>query len=260
MSGKGPFPFRTSSAGAAILLALEQVMNEQETPRISEGEQLLSLVSHEIKNPLTSIAGFVSFAEDAVRNNDPELALQSLEIVRAEASRILRLAEDLLDASCVRAGKFSITPADVDLSALVTRVTDQYAAISGHKVEVCVQSGFPVIYGDPLRLTQVVENLISNAVKYCGDDEPIRVALESEHGTVRIVISNGGMTIPSVKLATLFHPFTRLTEKGTGLGLFISRQIVEAHGGRIFVSSQDRVGTTFTVELPARPEFARDAN
>lgn len=225
---------------------------------VSKGEQLLSLVSHEIKNPLTSIEGFANFAEDAVKNNDRELALESLQIVRAEAGRILRFAEDLLDASCLRAGEFSITPGQVDLPSIVSRVADQYSAMYGYKIDVCVMSPFPVIAGDSCRLTQVIENLVSNAVKYCGDDEPIRVALEADADFVRMMISNGGMKIPPEKLAILFRPFSRLDNgngngnvpKGTGLGLFIARQIVEAHGGNIVVTSEEPEGTTFTVALP----------
>ncbi|HEU4520416.1 MAG TPA: HAMP domain-containing sensor histidine kinase [Thermoanaerobaculia bacterium] len=237
-------------------------MKNEETLSMSSSEQLLSLVTHEIKNPLTSVTGYASLAEDAVKSNDHEMALQSLEIVRAEAARILRLAEDLLDASCVRTGTFSIKQERVDLPSLVRGVADQYAVLSGRKIDVCTLSGFPVIAGDALRLRQVIENLISNAVKYCGDDEPIRVAMEADDDVVRVLISNGGMRIPDEKLAMLFRPFSRLDhdngnghslkQKGTGLGLFIARQIVEAHGGRILVASREPEGTTFTIELPLR--------
>lgn len=235
-------------------------MNEEKTS-LHPAEELLSLVSHELKNPLTSISGFAVFAEDAVRNNDQEVALQSLEIVRAEARRILTLAQDLLDQSCLRAGRFTINPQDVDLPAIVSRVARCYAQASRKKIDVCITSPFPTISGDPNRLTQVIDNIVSNAVKYCDDDDPIRIAVEAHRTTVRIIVSNGGMTIPQHKLQTLFQPFARLSEhangygahparEGTGLGLFIAKQIVELHGGRIIVRSEDGEGTTFTVELP----------
>jgi signal transduction histidine kinase len=231
-------------------------MKRDEAVSISKSEELLSLVTHEIKNPLTSVTGFASIAENAVITNDRALALESLGIVRTEAARILKLAEDLLDESCLRAGKFSITRSSVDLPSIVRCVANQYSAISQHPIDVRAAADFPVIQGDADRLRQVVENLISNAVKYCGDDEPIRIAITAERDVVRLMISNGGMRIPPEKLAMLFRPFFRLEghrsgkQKGTGLGLFIARQLVEAHGGRIVVTSQESEGTTFTIELP----------
>jgi signal transduction histidine kinase len=237
-------------------------MNREKRDSMQPAEELLSMVSHEIKNPLTSISGFALFAEDAIRKNDQEVALQSLEIVHAEARRILKLAEDLLDESCLRAGRFTIHPQHVDLPALVSGVAERYAQTSRKKIDVCIMSPFPKrISGDPHRLTQVIDNLVSNAVKYCNDDDPIRIAVEVQGEVVRILISNGGMTIPSDKLDSLFEAYSRLPEhsngngshppkKGTGLGLFIAKQIVELHGGRIIVRSEDGEGTTFTVELP----------
>jgi signal transduction histidine kinase len=232
-------------------------MNRDDSSPILAGEEFLSFVSHEIKNPLTSITGFANFAEDAVKNNDRTSALESLEIVRSEARRILRLAEDLLDASCVRAGKFRLTIGQVDVAAVVARTVARYTATSGRVFEVCAPSLFPVIAGDDCRIAQVIENLISNAVKYSPDGSPIRVRLESDSLAVRVSISNQGATIPAEKLASLFRRFSRLRmdgdgegrRKGTGLGLFISKQIVEMHGGTIRVESNDADGTKFTIEL-----------
>ncbi|HEX9161291.1 MAG TPA: histidine kinase dimerization/phospho-acceptor domain-containing protein [Thermoanaerobaculia bacterium] len=105
-------------------------MTTENSSGVLIGEEFLSLVSHEIKNPLTSITGFADFAEDAVRNNDHDGALEHLEIVGSEARRILRLAEDLLDASCLRAGKFRLMMGEVDVPSIVARVVARYAATS----------------------------------------------------------------------------------------------------------------------------------
>ncbi|HEY3056244.1 MAG TPA: HAMP domain-containing sensor histidine kinase [Thermoanaerobaculia bacterium] len=233
-------------------------MKAEDSGPVLVGEEFLSLVSHEIKNPLTSITGYADFAEDAVKNNDHSSALESLEIVRSEARRILRLAEDLLDASCVKAGKFRLNVGQVDVAGLVGRIVTRYAATSGRKIEVCAPSLFPVIRGDSCRIAQVIENLVSNAIKYSPDATPIRVLLDADPAAVHLSISNGGTMIPPEKLAMLFQRFSRLrvdgdgngTRKGTGLGLFISKQIVELHGGSINVTSTEAEGTTFTVVLP----------
>ena len=150
----------------------------------------------------------------------------------------------------------------VDVAGVVARIVARYTATSGRKIEVCAPSLFPLIAGDDCRIAQMIENLVSNAIKYSPDASPIRVNLESDSMTVRVSISNSGATIPPEKLATLFRRFSRLrmggdgdgTRKGTGLGLFISKQLVEMHGGTIGVASNEVDGTTFTIELPRQAE------
>src|SRR5438128_12644958 len=124
------------------------------TDNAADRDELLSLVSHEMKNPLTSIAGFTMFAEDAVRNHDQELALESLQVVRAEAERVLRLAEDLLDIAQVSAGRFSIKVDSVDLKEVVKGIAGRYAAITGRQIEAVAVSGFPCVLGDAVRLAR----------------------------------------------------------------------------------------------------------
>lgn len=233
-------------------------MREQDSNPALMGEEFLSLVSHEIKNPLTSITGYANFAEDAVKNNDRTMALESLEVVRSEAQRILKLAEDLLDASCVRAGRFTLEKEMVDLAAIVRPIVKRYATMTGRQIDLVVPESCPPVLGDPRRLAQVIENIISNAVKYSPDSSAIRVTMTSDCSTLRVAISNGGTKIPPEKIAALFKRFSRLRmdsdgngrRKGTGLGLFISKQIVDMHGGSIAVTSSNEEGTTFTIELP----------
>ena len=217
--------------------------------------ELLSLVSHEMKNPLTSIAGYTMFAEDAVKNHDEQLALESLQVVRAEAERVLRLAEDLLDIAQVNAGKFSIKVEPIDLKEVVQRIAGRYATITGRQIEVAVAAGFPCIVGDAVRLAQVIENLISNAVKYSPSDAPIIITMHCAGSQVSVCVWNHGPAIPAEQLPLIFKRFSRLGNgdghiKGTGLGLYISKQIVELHGGTIDVVSREGEGTCFTVQLP----------
>ena len=235
-------------------------MKAEDSGSIMVGEEFLSLVSHEIKNPLTSITGYANFAEDAVKNNDQSLALESLEVVRSEARRILKLAEDLLDASCVRAGRFSLRMVDrIDLLSIIRPIVDRYKTMSQREIRLVAPPACPEMKGDPVRLAQVVENIISNAVKYSPEETPIRIEVSSDCSTVRVSVQNAGATIPPEKLAMLFKRFMRLRvdadgngrRKGTGLGLYIAKQIVELHGGTIAVTSRDGEGTIFTFQLPA---------
>lgn len=227
--------------------------------------EFLSLVSHEIKNPLTSIAGYTCFAEEAVRNHDAVSALENLEIVRSETRRVLRLAEDLLDAEQVNAGKFSVKMEPVDLEEIVWQIAARYAANTGRKIEVkTLPDPFPSVIGDTTRLGQVLENLVSNATKYSPEETPIFIFLIGNESRVALSVWNGGPAIPEGKLPLLFQRFSRLHThdgqvhqgeklvKGTGLGLYISKQIIEQHGGSIRVFSNDLDGTIFTVEMPQR--------
>ena len=236
-------------------------MKAEDSSPMLGGEEFLSLVSHEIKNPLTSITGFASFAEDAVRNNDVLSALESLDVVRSEARRVLKLAEDLLDVSCVRAGRFTLHVERLDVLAIVEPLVKRYVTMTTRQITVYAPPQLPHVVADPHRLGQVMENLISNAVKYSPDSTPIIVSLATGSSALRISVSNCG-GIPEDKVRMLFRRFVRLAvdsdgngrRNGTGLGLYITRKIVEMHGGSITVTSSDTEGTTFTIELPSEEE------
>ncbi len=234
--------------------------------RAIKSDEFLSLVTHEIKNPLTSITGFTHFAEDAVKNHDVNLALESLQVVRCEAQRVLRLAEDLLDVAQVSAGKFSVQMESVDLQQIVWEIAGRYAVKTGRQIAVQTPEVFPCIVGDGARLAQVVENLVSNATKYSPEETPIRIAITAADCRLILTVWNGGPTIPADDIPRMFQRFCRAGNgnghghgngkgngkavKGNGLGLYISKQIVELHGGSISVQSEEGKGTTFTVELP----------
>jgi two-component system, OmpR family, phosphate regulon sensor histidine kinase PhoR len=232
-----------------------------------ESDEFLSLVTHEIRNPLTSINGFTDFAKDAVKNHDDQSALGCLEVVRAEAQRVLRLAEDLLDLTQVRAGKFSVHLETIDLAEIVMEIAGRYEAITHRRITVEASDDFPTIAGDSVRLGQVIVNLVSNATKYSPEDMPIRITMSAGDESVIVRVWNGGSAIPAEKIPQMFKRFSRLGNghgngngkgehiKGTGLGLFISKEIVEMHCGRIEMQSSEGEGTAFIIELPrGRPD------
>jgi len=253
----GPSQLRllqTIAGQAAIAIRNAQLFQSEERANI-ERDEFLSLVTHEIKNPLASVRGYTDLAEASLQSNDIEAAVESLGVIRTEAKRIMRLTEDLLDASKMSAGKFALLIEEVDVKEILTRLATRYRGMTTQRIDLRIEEPFPKIAADGVRLTQVLENLVSNAIKYSGSSEPIEVELVRRPTTVRFSVRDYGAGIPPDKLPLIFERYYRVKEggdtaKGTGLGLFISREIVRMHGGTIEVTSIPGEGTTFIVELP----------
>lgn len=247
---------QTIAAQAAIAIRNAQLF-ESEKEAKNERDEFLSLVTHEIKNPLTSINGYAVLGEQAVGANDNESTLDAIKVIRGETAKILRLTEDLLDASKMTAGRFTIVRENLDLVDLVSQIARKHSATSNHKIDLHIAENVPSIEGDPVRLSQVVENLVSNAVKYSPEGSTVTIGLDSSDGLVRLRVRDEGNGIAPDKGAMIFERFYRVEEdgrmvKGTGLGLFISREIVRMHGGDITFESVIGFGTTFLVELPIK--------
>jgi signal transduction histidine kinase len=250
---------QTIANQAAIAVRNAQLFTSEQTAK-NERDEFLSLVTHEIKNPLTSIKGYTELAEHSIRSADVEGAADALHVIRDESARILRLAEDLLEASRAAAGKFSVRMEQVDLRTIVQQIVSKYSATSQRQLRLDCDPTVPSIEGDPVRLAQVVENLVSNALKYSPEGTPVTVGLRSDERLVRLTVQDQGAGIASEKLPLIFERFYRIEEegnviKGTGLGLFITREIVRMHGGTIDVESVVDAGSTFIVQLP-RPTAA----
>jgi len=254
----GPSQFRllqTIAGQAASAIRNAQLFQSEQKAK-SERDEFFALVTHEIKNPLTSIKGYTELAEGSLEADDREGTREALGVIRSEAGRILRLTEDLLDASRMAAGKFSMKTEQVDLRAIITQIAGRYAATSSHTVRTSFDEGIGEISGDSVRLGQVIENLLSNAVKYSPPGTHILVSVQRMNGKVTIAVRDQGMGIANEKLPLIFERFYRIEEggksvKGTGVGLFVTRQIVEMHGGTISVESSVGNGSVFTVTLPA---------
>lgn len=257
--GSSQYRLLQTIAGQAAIAVRNAQLFESEKQAKNERDEFLSLVTHEIKNPLTSINGYAVLGEQAVGANDSDSALEAIQVIRGETAKILRLTEDLLDVSKMTAGRFSITHEDVDLAEIVSQTARKYAATSGRRVDLSIPEDFPIIQGDSMRLSQVIENLVSNAAKYSPDGSTISITLDSLGGVVHLRVRDEGNGIPPDKAPLIFERFFRVEEdgrtvKGTGLGLFISREIVRAHGGDIRFESAIGYGTTFLVEIPVHPE------
>jgi signal transduction histidine kinase len=225
----------------------------------AERAQFLAVVSHEMRTPLTSIISFSELLRGEAAGLTPE-GLRFLGIIERNADRLLRLIDDLLMLNRIEAGGLPLELTEVslpDLAAEAVKSATPVAAKSGVTVHLDAGEG-PRVLADPRRLTQVLDNLIGNAVKFSHVDGLVRVRLRYLRGTWRIDVSDTGIGIPADEAARLFGPFVRGSNArlaglpGTGLGLAIVESLVEMHGGHLKVESVLDEGTTFSVFLPVR--------
>jgi signal transduction histidine kinase len=220
-------------------------------------DDFVASVSHELRTPLTAIMGFL----DLVLDEDDTVSAdvrQNLDVVKRNSERLLRLVSDLLFTAQAVEGHVSVDLEDTDLSALVEQALADLAPRAG---EVGVELGrrLPpglVVQGDAVRIRQMVDNLVSNAIKYTPAQGSVTVQLQEDGADVLLRVSDTGIGISPADQSRLFSRFFRTRDaetraiQGIGLGLAITRSIVEAHGGTIRVESQVGAGTTFLVRLP----------
>ncbi|MEJ5222511.1 MAG: HAMP domain-containing sensor histidine kinase, partial [Tepidiforma sp.] len=233
----------------------EEVQRSQQTLR-----DFLANISHELKTPLTSIRGFSEAILDGTID-DPQGIQRSARIISDESGRVLRLVQELLDLSRIESGQVSMEQDDVDLAELFAHLADVFS-LRAEERQVTLEfapSGTARVRGDFERLEQVLNNLIDNALRYTPPRGTVRVACRDlQPGTLQVAVSDTGPGIAPEDLPHLFERFYRSKHtresndgrKGHGLGLAIAREIVRAHGGEIWATSELGKGTTFVFTLP----------
>ena len=204
-----------------------------------ELEHFTYTVSHDLKSPLITIQSYADLAKSDLQSGGNELTLDALHTIRDAASKMGNLLDALLELS--HAGKAMATPAAVDMNLLVADCLTQMAGVL-QQVDMIVQPNLPVAFGDPHRITGVVQNLIENAIKYMGEQTSPQIELGAKREgreTIYFVSDNGAGIEPDCHEA-IFGLFKKLDHKspGTGVGLALVKRIVEGHGGRIWVESQ----------------------
>lgn len=233
-------------------------------------EEFLSIAAHELKTPVTSVKLFTQGMLRTLQRRGtlaPERAERDLQTILSQIDRLTRLVDDLLDVSRVRTGRLEYHFETVDLIALVEAVVDRFRRQidedDRYELRLIAAPDLPATVVDPHRIDQVLTNLLSNAIKYSptGGTISVQVGPGAESGWIRIEVSDPGVGLDPPEIAGLFEPFARAAGNttvrnisGIGLGLYISRAIVERHGGRIWAESEGQgCGSTFIVELPVRP-------
>ena len=234
---------------------------EQQNLAIQEANRLktefVSMVSHELRTPLTSIQGYAELLlED---EQVAEEQRESLILVKKNADRLLTLINDLLDLSRMEVGRLDLHRTRLDLARLIPEVAGSLRPLleaKRQRLRLEIGESLPAVWADADRITQILTNLIANAHKYTLVDGSITVAARRNDGFVRVEVSDNGIGLSPEEQAQLFTKFFRAQDRstqavgGTGLGLVITRLLVELHGGQITVSSAPGQGSTFSFSLP----------
>jgi two-component system phosphate regulon sensor histidine kinase PhoR len=215
--------------------------------------------SHELRTPLATVVGYAETLREQGEELDPETRDRFTAIVHDEARRMQRLVEDLISLSRIEAERFSTPREALSLEDLVEQVVDECrraAATRGCDLNVEVEPDLPRAAGDPIQILQLIENLVSNALRYGREGTPVWVRLARNGGMVRISVSDQGEGIASEHIPRITERFYRVDPSrsralgGTGLGMAIVKHIVERHRGRLIIESVVGKGTTFHVLLP----------
>lgn len=243
---------------AGRVWTLREVTADRELDRMRDA--FVATVSHELRTPLTSISGFLEMMEEEERGVD-ETGRTYLDVIRRSTDRLHNLVEDLLLVAQIEAHRVELELGPVDLAALIERCIEASAPAAADKgiSFTLAADGAPLVRGDAHRLSQVIDNVVSNAVKFTGEDGSITITIDGDDGDgelVRLVVADTGIGIATDELAKVFSRFFRARTAtqgaipGTGLGLSISRSLVEQHGGTISLESAEGSGTRVTVTLP----------
>ncbi len=234
-------------------LAAENLLLKEQ---LAHREQFTAMIAHELRGPLTPI---INYAQLLARPSQrPAMQQRGTSIIISQARRLLRIVNDLLDASRLSSGQFTLVRETCDIVALAREVVEQLRPLAPYH-SIAIETPDTPLTGnwDSFRLQQALGNLLDNAIKYSDEQTTITVRVTASPGTARISVHNEGTSIPSVEAEQLFRPYVRLqpassSPRGSGLGLYITRCIIEAHGGTLSLepNTSDKQGITFSFDLP----------
>jgi K+-sensing histidine kinase KdpD len=244
-----------------IMATIRDITHFREAEEIKS--TFISIISHELKTPVALIKGYVGTLrrDDAIWERD--IIEDSLAVIEEEADRLTELIENLLDASRLQAGALRINLSDVKLEVLAAQIAERFSVqTQHHRIVTDFPTNFPVVLADESRLTQVVSNLLSNAIKYSEEGGEIRISGQVKAAHVIVCVSDQGPGISPEDIPHIFDRFYRSTlasrtTKGAGLGLYLARAVIEAHGGRIWVDPKPGEGARLCFSLPREGKRSR---
>ncbi|HXH31769.1 MAG TPA: CHASE domain-containing protein [Bacteriovoracaceae bacterium] len=242
-------------------LAENAVLFRQAQEALAARDEFLSIASHEFKTPLASlklqIQSLVRYiAKGSLAQLPPEKFDKMASVFVTQLGRLTDLVDNLLDVTRARAGKLTLQREVINVVEVVSEIVERFKLqLEGSETYIEMHAPEEIVgCFDRLRIEQITENLVSNAAKYASG-KPVNLTLSEVQGCLRLEIKDEGVGISEENLKRIFEKFERVSENddsvnGLGLGLFITKQIIDAHGGVINVTSRENIGTTFTVELP----------
>jgi len=258
--GRGDIEARATPEGPAELAEMAHRFNEMASSigrQRKDRQAFIAGIVHDLRTPL-SVLRMSSDVATGGSNLTPERLARVLATVARQVTRLERMADDLLDSVTIEAGKVTLRTADVDAREVVTDLVEQYRATSSsrHTIDLAVPDAPVWLSCDRMRIEQVLANLLSNAIKYSPEGGLIRFHLVERGGDVVFTVHDEGVGMNETDAAMAFEPFRRSDVlrsqvPGSGLGLFIVRRLVEAHGGRIDLRTSPGEGSTFEVRIPA---------
>jgi signal transduction histidine kinase len=248
---------------ARLFHEIEQKSRELEIAS-QHKSQFVANMSHELRTPLAAMLGYAELLKEGIYGLLPEKSAQIVERIQSNGKHLLGLINTVLDISKIESGQFKLNLGEYSLNSMVETVrvaTESLACAKKLAVKTQVATNVPQGLGDEQRLTQVLLNLVGNAIKFTDTGE-VRIAAGAKNGSFRVSVSDTGPGIPPEECERIFEKFhqvdstSTMTKGGTGLGLAIAKQIVEMHGGHIWVESAMGHGSTFHMELPVRAAIA----
>jgi len=254
-----------NSTKTAILNIMEDMSkaNEELKSLDKTKSEFLNIVSHELKTPLTALMAHLDVLED-MKDNLTKEELNSLEAIKRNSNNLKMLISNILEIARMDSGRFELARVRVDLEKLIKNVVDELQILAnqkGLKIITKIEK-LPAIEADDLRIKEILNNLITNAIKFT-EKGFITIKANKDKEVIKIQVTDTGVGIPQDKIKNLFQKFYQVDASisrrygGTGLGLLITKKIIEAHGGTINVKSTEGKGTTFTFTLPIKSEIKK---
>ena len=247
-----------SGAESGSVITVRDVTGEVEREQLKAN--FVATVSHELRNPLTPLKGFIGTLLAGTGEDSPEARHEYYTIMAKQVTRLERLISDLLEVSRIEAGHLPLETSDIDLTALVSDDVNTFARNNpGRDVQLRAPAGAVLVQADPTRVQQVITNLLSNAMKYSLPETPVEITVAAAGEQAIVSVRDEGEGIAPEEHGRIFDRFHRVedglarSQDGTGLGLYIAKRLVEAMGGRIWLVSSPGHGSTFSFSIPLLP-------